>query len=469
MLIGQTTGAVKTQVQTGTVKKQDGDLSRDKVETGSSGCGFVDQMSKLKEMAGSMGDYIVTTKIQECGQGVYGPRYDVSIEFPHIKNDNGFNDLMQEKMELKAGWFIKGLHSEYLDSPGSPVHKGEHSNLTLNYQFHNTLPNGIVSTRLGGNSYVAGRPYPNNLVETVNYDLKTGKEIHLPELFNKNTNYVEELTKDTYRCLKREHGTECADAFFQYLNPPSIENFKQFNISSRGLHIVLASSEDNSIPHVLGQAEVFIPYKDLAGLINPHGPVGEKVMPEPCTETEGSINDNFAQYPSAVVENPGTGEVRPLGEHVLSEKLKKINNPATPIDESISLWKSYKKDGEAYLINPVSFGRDFSDFSYVKTNDSNLQVVGFPKPESLSGSMIEWTNYIQEKNPDGTISLTPLQPEQMEEGSFNLEHYTDGHIFPDGGLELKFTSQASSILITEGTNMFVKVDGEWVKNPAGKI
>jgi len=57
----------------------------------------------------------------------------------------------------------------------------------------------------------------------------------------------------------------------------------------------------------------------------------------------------------------------------------------------------------------------------------------------------------------------------MEEGSFNLEHYTDGHIFPDGGLELKFTSQASSILITEGTNMFVKVDGEWVKNPAGKI
>ncbi len=254
MLIGQTTGAVKTQVQTGTVKKQEGDLSRDKVETGSSGCGFVDQMSKLKEIASN-------------------------------------------------------------------------------------------------------------------------------------------------RCC-------CGD---------------------------------------------------------------KSTIEEEGHSTEGSINDNFAQYPNAVVENPGTGEVRPLGEHVLSEKLKKINNPATPIDEAISLWTSYKKDAEAYLINPVSFGRDFSDFSYVKTNDSNLQVVGFPKPESLSGSMIEWTNYIQEKNPDGTISLTPLQPEQMEEGSFNLEHYTDGHIFPDGGLELKFTSQASSILITEGTNMFVKVDGEWVKNPAGKI
>lgn len=198
-----------------------------------------------------------------------------------------------------------------------------------------------------------------------------------------------------------------------------------------------------------------------------------------CAEGGGLLS-RFGDYPNAVTEDPGTGEVRPLGEKVLDQMLNKINDPATPFEEAYSLWKNYRKDAQAYLRLPASYDSQFKDFSYTTTNHPGLQVVGFPTPARLRGSMVEWCNYIQEKNPDGTITLTPLQPEEgmeegpfgiAEEGTFYLAHYKAGRVEtvyldtpgPQTLLTLAYDAQASSLLTASGEHQYVKVGQRWLK------
>jgi hypothetical protein len=86
--------------------------------------------------------------------------------------------------------------------------------------------------------------------------------------------------------------------------------------------------------------------------------------------------------------------------YLQSEKLKKINNPATPIDESISLWKSYKKDAEAYLINParkIDAGSTYNLFGVYNPKTEQIHWKKCDEPSSLHGKYnsekeaIDWT------------------------------------------------------------------------------
>ncbi len=115
-----------------------------------------------------------------------------------------------------------------------------------------------------------GGAHPITFFIYANYDLKTGKEISLADLFNEN--YKTELDKigekrfrETYN-IKPNESLEKAGYF---LDKGEFHLNNNFSISKAGLRFRFGEYEIG--PYVMGAPSVFIPYTDLKNLIKPNG------------------------------------------------------------------------------------------------------------------------------------------------------------------------------------------------------
>jgi len=193
------------------------------------------------------------------------PKFNINVEYPKIKeNDRGFNNLVRNLVEAEIHNFKEFVlnEEEFISKSGTD------SYCELGYEALNKKDD-IISVRLWEQNYFGGYPHPNNTIYSLNYNLKTGKEITLQSLFKKDTEYLETLSRECVKDLMRQsEGTFNEEGLSRDLLAPRAENFRTFNISPDGLQIALADA-----PYSLGTPVATIPYEQLKSFIDPEGPL----------------------------------------------------------------------------------------------------------------------------------------------------------------------------------------------------
>ncbi len=106
-----------------------------------------------------------------------------------------------------------------------------------------------------------------------NYDLKSGRELKLADLFKPGVAFLQILSKDSKADLKKREGL-----FEESLKEgiaPKAENFQTWVVTRHGVVIVIEPYRVG--PWVAGPQFVTIPFPELKSIIRPDGPLAAQV------------------------------------------------------------------------------------------------------------------------------------------------------------------------------------------------
>ncbi|MDT4968056.1 MAG: hypothetical protein QOJ64_2793 [Acidobacteriota bacterium] len=132
--------------------------------------------------------------------------------------------------------------------------------------------NNIVSIAFYVDTYFEGAAHGNHNYLVFNYDLNTGRQIKLADLFKPSSDYLDAIAAYSIKSLKEKLKDESDADWIKSGAEAKDENYKNWNITSRGLEIGFDPYQVAA--YVYGPQEVLIPYDALKDVIDPDGPLG---------------------------------------------------------------------------------------------------------------------------------------------------------------------------------------------------
>jgi len=132
----------------------------------------------------------------------------------------------------------------------------------------------LVSVQFDIGSYYQGAAHPNSHTETINYDLKNGKQLKLADVFKPGSKYLQTLSAYCIADLKKQSKEKNAELLEDMLNEgaaPTAKNYESWTITKRGIGINFDSYQ--VAPYAAGPQFVMVPYSALKDLIKPDGPI----------------------------------------------------------------------------------------------------------------------------------------------------------------------------------------------------
>lgn len=221
----------------------------------------------LYEKTFSVGDktQIIDKEIKEEDKA---KKYSFNLTYPQIQGSNQpniekFNQEVAAKVqktyqEFKTDMPENGNDPAFADSQASNYYDG--------YYLIEFASKDLISVVFYSESNYLGAAHPNTSVMTFNFNLNTGQEIKLEDLFLKNSNYLEKIDKICSSLTK-----DIETGFFFDTSPPK-ENIWCWNITERGIYLHF------SISHVYGDVgTISIPYNELKDVIDLAGPLSSIV------------------------------------------------------------------------------------------------------------------------------------------------------------------------------------------------
>ncbi|WP_375562937.1 RsiV family protein [Bernardetia sp. OM2101] len=176
-----------------------------------------------------------------------------------------------------------GDHSEFLDDfvirykkASEEAQKAEgqmpmwdnHHQIILDYNNHNIVVLEFVE------SVFEGGVYANDKINFVNFDLGTGEQIELEELFEKD--FMPQLTKVAEEVFRNKYGFKDIEDFskegIQFKDNKFVLN-NNYALSKGG--ITFRFNEDEIAAHSMGSFEIFIPYSSIKSLVKKDSPLQE--------------------------------------------------------------------------------------------------------------------------------------------------------------------------------------------------
>jgi hypothetical protein len=197
------------------------------------------------------------------------PNYTITTELPALVGvDDGriveFNVLMQ--MTVKE--MVDGFKDSMKDQPVTPIVAG--SSFDVTYEL--ILRTGYVySIKFNVMGYTDGAAHPYHFSKTVNFNLETGQEVTLDQLFLPGSNYLQ-IFSDVSKAELSKRDIGFTDEIFSSGADPTPENYQHWNIAEDGLLITF--DEYQVAPYAAGAQTVTVPYSALKDVIDPNGVLG---------------------------------------------------------------------------------------------------------------------------------------------------------------------------------------------------
>jgi len=197
------------------------------------------------------------------------PDYTITAQIPALEGNSdpraaAFTTAMHDLVQGLIDDFKKNL----AQNPVTPVKAASY----LDIKFSVVSPPGnILSVKYLVEGYLAGMAHPYHLNPTFNFDLESGKELSLADLFLSNVDYLTPISEYCVAELTRRDIGFTSD--FAQGADPKPENYKNWNITADGL--VITFDEYQVAPYVAGPQAVTIPYTELKSLIDPNGPLAQ--------------------------------------------------------------------------------------------------------------------------------------------------------------------------------------------------
>src|SRR5207237_10446505 len=133
----------------------------------------------------------------------------------------------------------------------------------------------LISIEFSESAYERGAAHPNSNTSVLNYDIRNGKKLALPDLFNAKSNYLKAISdyciKDLKQQAKKEKDSMLTDDMIQSGASARADNFKSWTIAKQGLWITFDPYQVAA--YAAGPQQVLIPYPALKDLIKVDGPI----------------------------------------------------------------------------------------------------------------------------------------------------------------------------------------------------
>jgi|GEM_PF-3762695 len=135
--------------------------------------------------------------------------------------------------------------------------------LELSFEVHYSNEQ-FISLVLYRDLMQTGQMHPINYYETINYDLRQGRQLRAKDVFKRG--YLKSLSGYSRKYLQDQYELP-DDDWFNRGTKPNTGNFLNWNLVPDG---VLLSFEDYQVaPHSFGQPEFVVPFSALDGTIQP--------------------------------------------------------------------------------------------------------------------------------------------------------------------------------------------------------
>lgn len=192
--------------------------------------------------------------------------YSITLETPELVGSNdprllAFNAEMASIVASAASDFKTSL----LNVPPTPVSAG--SSFAMRYELRAPL-GPVISLQFEIDGYVTGAAHPFHVTRSVNFDLESGRDIALSDLFTPGSDYLQVISDYCIAQLK-SRGIDSSD--FSLGAAPTPDNYRNWNITPSGLQITF--DEYQVAAYALGPQIVLIPYPQLISLIKDPGPL----------------------------------------------------------------------------------------------------------------------------------------------------------------------------------------------------
>lgn len=200
------------------------------------------------------------------------PKYTITTETPTLEGvDDGRVLEFNVSMQMTVNEMVDGFKDSMKDQPATPIVAG--SSFDVKYELLSP-PGYIYSVKFNVMGYTDGAAHPYHFSKTVTFNLETGKEVTLDELFLPGSNYLQILSDISKADLStRDIGFD--PTFFTGADPTP-ENYKSWNITSDGLLITF--DEYQVAAYAAGPQTVTVPYSALKDVIDPNGVLGKYIQ-----------------------------------------------------------------------------------------------------------------------------------------------------------------------------------------------
>ena len=133
-----------------------------------------------------------------------------------------------------------------------------------------SAPGNLLSFKFEIYINITGAAHPNTHSRTVTYDLETGADVRLEQLFLPGSDYLGTIANFCIAQLKtRNIGFEA----FSSGADPLPENYGSWNVTPDGLLITFDPYQVAA--YAAGPQDVIVPYAELKSIIDPHGPLAQ--------------------------------------------------------------------------------------------------------------------------------------------------------------------------------------------------
>jgi hypothetical protein len=211
---------------------------------------------------------VITLVSRSTDESSDSPAYTIKAQTPFYEGSEdqrviNFNNEMQLLTQEEIGNFKDNA------AQTKPVAGLAGSSYNQEYQVLSG-PGNLVSIKFQITIYIQGAAHPGTHTRTVTYDLESGSDISLTQLFLPNSDFLQQISDYCVAQLKtRSIGFED----FSSGADPIPANYGNWNLTPDGLLITF--DEYQVAPYAAGPQEVTIPYSQLHTILDPQGPLGQ--------------------------------------------------------------------------------------------------------------------------------------------------------------------------------------------------
>jgi hypothetical protein len=197
--------------------------------------------------------------------------YDVTGTYAQLDGlDGSVGAAVNAALATKAQQIVAGFERDLRDF-GEVPSTGDTRSFVEVAPTATLLDPQLASLRLNAITYVAGAAHPASLIVTATYDLRSGKELALADLFDPARPYLRTVADAATAQLTEQFAQLGADTPFPEGVAPTTANYQAWWLTTAALAIGFPAGQAGA--YALGDQKVEIPWADLRALVAPAGPV----------------------------------------------------------------------------------------------------------------------------------------------------------------------------------------------------
>jgi len=213
----------------------------------------------------------------EMKDTIRAKKADLSAEYPEltgVPNAAGFNSLAKARVMRSFADFQKDMSGfTTADVKLTPADMRNYLDVGYSVEY---ADNDLVSISFSEDTFSSGA-HPNHDFFTLTYDLKTGRELKLAELFKPGVNYLKVIADYSRKDLQSRkdpdsgENLELATDIFADGVKPTAGNFKDWALTKKGLLILFPPYQVAA--YAYGPQTVIVPYAQLKSIAAPGSPI----------------------------------------------------------------------------------------------------------------------------------------------------------------------------------------------------